>query len=207
MTPPRRELSRLKCTAAALWGQFLVLHEQETSDIESALERFADAGDETVAHELRLALGRLLVGFITGGVDDSLHEVETVRALIPLCGDPLVRFAALNQIAWALGTAARYEEAIAAGDHLVAEAEASGIDFAVNHGLLGKASSLVGLRRFAEAQQTLSQVLQRLQQSRIDGPQSTSRFNRHAFRSASATSREPRIVSRWTQSDRCTPAT
>jgi hypothetical protein len=37
-----------------------VLHEQESPDLESALERLANAGDESVDHELRLALGRLL---------------------------------------------------------------------------------------------------------------------------------------------------
>jgi DNA-binding NarL/FixJ family response regulator len=103
-----------------------------------------------------------LVGLVTGGVAISLQEVETVRALVPLSGDPLVRLAALNQIAWTLGSAARYDEAVAAGDHLAAEAEASGIEFAVNHGLLARAASLVGLRQFAAAQQALLQVRQRL---------------------------------------------
>ena len=147
---------------AAVWGQFLVLHEEESSDLEAALTRLADVHDGTVDHELRLATGRLIVGYVTRGVLLSLQEVETVRALVPLSSDPLVRLACLNQVAWTLKDAGRYEEAVVTADRVISEAEASGIEFAVNHGLLAKAGSLVGLRRFASSQHVLSQVMHRL---------------------------------------------
>ena len=149
--------------AEAAWGQFIGLVEVEAreDELESALERFAATTNGTVDDQLRLAIGRLMLGSMAGKTVVAVREVQIVQALAPLSVDPLVRLGSLNQVAWALLYGALYEEALAVAERVTNEAEASGMQFAVNHGLLAKAVSLVGLRRFASAQQVLSRVMDR----------------------------------------------
>ena len=44
----------------------------------------------------------------------------------------------------------------------MANAEDSGVDFAVNHAILAKVRALIGLRRFADARALIGQVMTRL---------------------------------------------
>jgi DNA-binding CsgD family transcriptional regulator len=70
--------------------------------------------------------------------------------------------ATLNQRAFALGWAGRYSDALAVSNRALAEAETACIDFAVTHIQVAKAAALVGLRKFAAAQQLLATVSHRL---------------------------------------------
>jgi DNA-binding NarL/FixJ family response regulator len=54
--------------------------------------------------------------------------------------------------------AGKYEEAHAAAERVLAEADESGIDFVVSHALIAKANALIGLRRFAAATQVISRL-------------------------------------------------
>ena len=146
--------------AIAVWGQFLEENERESDEMDSALERLADASDGTAAHELRLVLGRLSVNHTVEELD--LAGVYKSLALIPLSADPLLRLSALNKCAWTIAHAARYQEAIDVADRLLAEAESSGIDFAASHGLSAKARALVGLRQFAASQRVCGLLIARL---------------------------------------------
>jgi DNA-binding NarL/FixJ family response regulator len=150
--------------AAALWGQFTVQFERETGDLGPALSRLADATDGSPAHELRLAQGRFLLGIATRSMEETLAGSYKAQSLLVLPADPLTRLASLNQHSWALGWAGRYEEALAAAERALGEADESAIDFVVSHALLAKATALVGLRRFAAAQEVLSILTRRLRE-------------------------------------------
>ena len=149
--------------AAALWGQLLVHHEEESAEFEEALRRFATANDGTGEHGIRLAHGRMLVELAKGDARQALDCARQAAALVPLSSDPFASLAALNQLAGMLGFTARYAEALRAADRLVSDAEESGIDFALSHGLVAKVRALTGLRRFAEARETLGRAMTRLQ--------------------------------------------
>jgi LuxR family maltose regulon positive regulatory protein len=150
--------------AAALWGQFTVQFEREAGDLGPALSRLAEATDGSIAHELRLAQGQFLVGISTRSMEETLAGSCKAQSLLMLPADPLARLASLNQHSWALGWAGRYEEALGAAERALAEADESAIDFVVSHALLAKATALVGLRRFAAAQEVLSTLTRRLRE-------------------------------------------
>jgi ATP/maltotriose-dependent transcriptional regulator MalT len=149
--------------AAALWGQVIVDTEEETGELDNALDRFAAANDGTVEHAMRLAHGRMLVALARGDARHALDCAKEAAALEPLSTDPFASLAVLNQLTGALAYVALYSESLRAADHFIAATEESGIDFALNHALLAKARALVGLRRFAEARSLLRRVMTRAQ--------------------------------------------
>ena len=149
--------------AAALWGQVVVYHEEESAELEEALQRFASANDGTGEHRVRLAHGQMLVELAKGDARQALEYAQQAAALVPLSSDPYASLAALNQLTGMLAFTAHYAEALRAADRLVAEAEEAGIGFAVSHGLLARVRALTGLRRFADAREALGQVLTRFQ--------------------------------------------
>jgi len=154
--------SSLDLRSIAVWGRFLVESKEESEQLELALERLAAVDDGTVDHQLRLAHGRFVLSLARGSVHAALEAAQAANALLPLAKDPLVRLSSLNQHAWILAASARYEEALEAADRVLLEAEAAGVDFVVNHGLLARARALIGLRRFAAAHQATAGLLSRL---------------------------------------------
>ncbi len=148
----------------AIHGQFLVRWEEGDADLSSALDRLEATAGEGTAHNLRLAQGRLLSAVANRDVAAALHASKSAHALLSLPADPLTRLASLNQRAWTLAWAARYEEAIETADRALAEAEEYSIDFVVCHALLAKANALVGLRKFAGATQISNQIEARLRE-------------------------------------------
>jgi DNA-binding NarL/FixJ family response regulator len=57
-----------------------------------------------------------------------------------------------------LATLGRYEEALEIARQLIAEARASGLEFAVYHALVTRATALIGTRRLQASQRTLDQL-------------------------------------------------
>ena len=148
--------------AAALWGQFLAEGEQQSGYAPTTLEKFRTADDGSIDHELRFVHGQVLIALFSGATTDAVELLERAKPLLSRAADPLVRLASLNQHAWALGSLARYGDALTVATELVDEATGWGLDFAANHGLLAKARALIGLRRFAQAQDELAQLKRRL---------------------------------------------
>ena len=149
--------------AVALWGQLLVQSEEESSELEDALARFAAASDGTGEHAVRLAHGRMLLELSRGDARRALECAQQAVAFVRLSADPLANLAAFNQLASMLAYAARYDEALHAAERFMAAVEDSGSDFALSHCLLSKARALIGLRRFADARNALRRVVAHLQ--------------------------------------------
>jgi LuxR family transcriptional regulator, maltose regulon positive regulatory protein len=152
--------------ASALWGQFLAEGEQQSGYAATTLEKFREADDGSIDHELRCVHGQVLIALFRGVIDNAVELLERARPLWSRASDPLVRLASLNQYAWALGSLARYGEALTIAEELIDEAAGWGLDFAANHGSVARARALIGLRRFADAQDGLAQLKRRL----IDEP-------------------------------------
>jgi hypothetical protein len=148
--------------AAALWGQFLAEGEQQSGYAASTLEEFRKSDDGSVDHELRFVHGQVLIALFSGATYDAVELLERARPLLSRASDPLVRLASLNQYAWALGSLARYGEALTISRELIDEAAEWGLHFAANHGLIAEARALIGLRRFTHAQDRLIQLRRRL---------------------------------------------
>ncbi len=148
--------------AAALWGQLIIDNEDETGELEEALKRFAAASDGTAEHDVRLALGRLLVALQKGDAYEAHAWAREAISLVPSSSDPFANLSVLNQHSGVLAYLGRYEEAACAADQFIADSEGSGVDFSLSHALLAKTRALIGLRRFADAGRTLALAKSRL---------------------------------------------
>lgn len=158
--------ARASTRALAIWGQFLVEDEEQSSELEAAVARVESATDGTVEYALRISQARLLLAIANRRIDLALAEIDAAEALLPLASDPLAVLASRNHKAWVLVSAGRYAEAIATADIAIAEALSTGIDFVVHHCLFPKASALIGRRRFGAAKNVLSQLLGRIDSAR-----------------------------------------
>src|SRR5205085_12667875 len=132
----------------ALWIQFLSAIERPGADAPGILERLRDVRDGHPDHSLRLFnAGGFVALHIDGDAHAAVRECELGAALLPHVRNPLVRTTFLNLFAHVLVVLARYEEAFDLAEQQVAEARESGLDFAVDHALVTRASALIGLRR------------------------------------------------------------
>jgi DNA-binding CsgD family transcriptional regulator/tetratricopeptide (TPR) repeat protein len=147
--------------AAAAWGLFLVEYEEETGDLPGALRHFESLTDGSVAHELQLSQGRLLLGLAERNIDAAIEAGRSTEGLLSLATDPLVRLASLNQRAWVLGCGAKYREGLDVAERALNEATETGIDFVVTHALVAQATALIGLRQFAAARRAILRLAAR----------------------------------------------
>jgi DNA-binding NarL/FixJ family response regulator len=88
----------------------------------------------------------------------AIREYELGRTLLPQVHDPFLRTAFLNQHAYVLATLARYDDALEIARELIIEARASGLEFAVHHALVTRATAFVGTRQLQAAQRTLDEL-------------------------------------------------
>jgi ATP/maltotriose-dependent transcriptional regulator MalT len=93
-----------------------------------------------------------------GDVRAVAEKTELARALLPHVRDPFLATNALNVFAGVAVVLARYESALSLADQMLKEARSSGLDFALDHGLLVRASALIGLRRLSAAQRALNEI-------------------------------------------------
>jgi ATP/maltotriose-dependent transcriptional regulator MalT len=144
--------------SAAVYGQFLVAWEEETGEVSELLKRLEATPDKSRAHELRIVQSRVLFAFSQRDVTTALAASRAAQPLLVHPVEPLARLASMNLHAWALLYAGQYADALEAADQACSESEECGVEFAVKHGLLAKASALVGLRRFATAKRIVDQL-------------------------------------------------
>jgi DNA-binding NarL/FixJ family response regulator len=147
----------LRC--AALHGRFLVTWEDGlVSDAGRLLQRLDEIADPSAGDQLRVAQCRQLFALSNRDVNAALEVSKAAQALLRLPAEPLARLAAINLHIWTLTYAGKYGAALAAAEQMLAEANESGVEFAVNHAWLAQAQALVGLRKFARATQALNKI-------------------------------------------------
>jgi LuxR family transcriptional regulator, maltose regulon positive regulatory protein len=145
--------------SAALHGRFLVTWEDgRVSDAGRLLQRLAQITGTSVGDQLRFAQCRQLFALSQRDVNAAMAVSNASQALLRLPAEPLARLAAINLHVWTLTYAGRYGAALAAAERMLAEADESGVEFAVNHARLAQAQALIGLRQFARATQTLNKI-------------------------------------------------
>jgi ATP/maltotriose-dependent transcriptional regulator MalT len=146
----------------ALWIQFLSAMEGSGADALQILGRLRDVRDERPDHSLRLINARGLVALhVDGDARAAATDCELAAALLPHVHDPFLRTAFLNLFGHVLVVLARYEEALDLAARQVVEARDTGLEFAVDHALVTRASALIGLRKLGLAQRTLNELHQR----------------------------------------------
>jgi LuxR family maltose regulon positive regulatory protein len=145
--------------SAAVHGRFLVTWEDgQVSNAGRLLQRLEEIADASVGDQLRVAQCRQLFALSQRDVNAAMEVSKGVQALLRLPVEPLARLAGINLHIWTLTYAGRYNAALAAAERMLAEADESGVEFAVNHARLAQAQALIGLRQFARATQALNKV-------------------------------------------------
>jgi len=147
--------------SAAIHGRFLVAWEEEDSNAGPLLERLEKIANDSVDDRLRVAQCRVLFSLTRRDVNAALEASRAAQTLLTLPVEPLARLAAINIHIWTLVYAGKYGGAFAAAERMLAEADESGVEFAVDHARLAQAQALVGLRHFARARQVLHKLASR----------------------------------------------
>ncbi len=142
----------------ALWLAFLSATELQTQVVDSLFERLQELEDSHPDRTLRLQLGRALLAAETGKPRESIRAYELSVPLLEHVRDPLIRTGFLNQYLFVSCLVARYDQALVLAEQLTTEARLSGVEFALDHALIGRAAALTGSRKLLSAQQALDQL-------------------------------------------------
>jgi ATP/maltotriose-dependent transcriptional regulator MalT len=146
----------------ALWIAFSSAADRSTDDAKAILDRLRQVSDGRPDHALRLLQADGLV-LMNGGGDlrDAGEKCELARAFASHVRDPFTTTGLLNVSANVAVLLGQYERTLTLTDEMLSEAKATGLDFAVDHALVVRASALIGLRRLAAAQRALHEVRNR----------------------------------------------
>lgn len=142
----------------ALWLAFLNALELQSRLADSLLERLAEIEDNHPDRTLRLSIGKALLTAERGEPREAIRTYDLSRPLLEHVRDPLIRTGFLNQYLYVCCVVARYDQALDLARELVTEARLSGLEFALDHALLGRTGALIGLRKLLSAQRTLDSL-------------------------------------------------
>jgi ATP/maltotriose-dependent transcriptional regulator MalT len=149
---------------AALYAQFSVVAEtrpHEAQDLFACLKGF----DLGMPYELRMGTAEGLILFETGQISAAITALEAADVMTSKVTDPFARTNQLQFLCYAYVLAARYEDALLVSARFIDEGRESGLEFAVDHGLLRKASAYIGMRRLREAQRAIDELQRRSQRA------------------------------------------
>jgi len=143
----------------ALWIAFSSAVDHSVREAEAILDRFSNLPDSRPDHALRILQAQALVVANGGGdLRQAAKKCELARALVPKVPDPFTITGLLNVFAHTAVMLAHYERSLTLTDEMLLEARSTGLDFAVDHALVVRASALIGLRRLSAAQRTLNEI-------------------------------------------------
>lgn len=144
----------------SLWVQFAsTVEDEDRTNAFAVLDRMRNVGDGRPDHTLRVhnATGSMLLELDKEPLA-AAREFELASGLLTHVHDPVHRTNFLNLWAHVLVVTGEYDAALELARQQTTEAVQSGLDFAVDHGLLTQAGALVGLRRFRDAQRLIGQL-------------------------------------------------
>ena len=142
----------------ALWGRFIASLEVERPDAAETLHAFAQVSPRERDTRVRTTNGQLIIAVRKGGLDQPIETAKRTSDLVDAANDPIVRSSFWHIYGVALTLRARYREALEATGKGFQEVDAFNIEFARPHLLVSSAAANIGLRRFAVAEQALSEV-------------------------------------------------
>jgi len=134
----------------ARWGEFVALVDLESDDAENALKSIVAQTTADISSVVSRWNAQLLFELRLGGIH-SLREAKAARDVIELVRDPVRRTAFRSVYCSALALSGLYAEALADTSAFLNDVETSRVDFAIPHCHTIRATSLLGMRRFADA--------------------------------------------------------
>jgi ATP/maltotriose-dependent transcriptional regulator MalT len=142
----------------ALWGSFIAAAELELPDAADFLDELESLGSPDIDSKLRVASGRILAAERSGSY---LGMDALVAALLPVAEyarDPMVKSSFFTRAADITIANADYRTGHSLASRALAICNELNFQFATGTCLLVRGSAEVGLRQYAKAQQTLSEL-------------------------------------------------
>ncbi len=154
----RSRSSEGKTKREALWWSFLTgidLEDPSAIEFLKTYERLHSRGPDDA---VRVATGHLSLACRLGRISEALDRARSASYVVNEARDPMVRSSFWNAYVWALTLNSRYDEALEAAGHVLAEARDHDLDFIVPHAALVSAQARLGIRQTLEAGRLLDEV-------------------------------------------------
>src|SRR5581483_7658782 len=145
-----------------LWTEFNSTREGDPAQAASILEQLQAITLPDPSHSLRLRSGKGVVLCEAGRIRAAIDVLEVAAASLAQNQDPFARTSTLHYLAYAYLLAARYDDSVQASQRQIAEGRETGLEFAVDHGLLRLIGANVGFRRFADANRAIHELRNRI---------------------------------------------
>jgi LuxR family maltose regulon positive regulatory protein len=145
----------------ALWLAFVDALERQAPEADSLYEGLLELQTTDPDYALRLASARGMHAFESGNIREALETCERSAPLLSQIRDPVQRTGFLNLFSHVAIACGQYNRGLDLVRRQIEEAQAAGIEFAVDYALVARASALIGLRRLLPAQRTLEDLQRR----------------------------------------------
>jgi ATP/maltotriose-dependent transcriptional regulator MalT len=142
----------------ACWIQFLAALSLERDDTRDYLARFAEVGDSTPEHALRLASGRMMLAERMGGMEEAIRDGHTLVPLVDSVDDPMLRSSFLSILSRLLYLSGRYSDAHGTLVTVIRQAEAAHLHFSLPQLHLTLIGAAIGLQRLREAENLIARL-------------------------------------------------
>jgi LuxR family maltose regulon positive regulatory protein len=140
---------------SALWVEFLAVCSKDFAAARARLDDFESAGALTLADELRLTVGRLILAERLGGIDAAITAALPLAPLVKQVRDPMIRSSFYASLARNQAFAAQHLDAIQSLDLAEEEVQRASLDFAINQLRISRAISRIGLAQYGAARREL----------------------------------------------------
>src|SRR5437868_9086033 len=145
-----------------LWTEFNSTREGDPAEAATILEQLQAITLPDPSHSLRLRSGKGVVLCDAGRIPEAINVLEVAVASLSQNQDPFARTSTLHYLAYAYLLAARYDDSVQASQRQITEGRETGLEFAVDHGLLRLIGANVGFRKFADANRAIHELRNRI---------------------------------------------
>jgi DNA-binding CsgD family transcriptional regulator len=132
--------------------------ERESPDAALLVDQLDALNPGRPDQELAAAVSRGILALESGRIHEAEKLFEAKAPLLSHARDPLIRTAFVSGYSNVAATVARYDLALDLAGIQAEDAEAAGLDFALDYALVHRARAQIGLRRILSAQRTLEEL-------------------------------------------------
>jgi LuxR family maltose regulon positive regulatory protein len=142
----------------ALWLRFLAGVEAEAPDLRDRIDQFRANARSGTDQSIMVAGAYLTVARLEGELELAMDNVRCALSLTEEGVNPIAHTGLLSTYSYSLIMTCRYRESLKQLDELTRVAESCGVEFALSYSQIFRAKALVGVRRFGQAERTLSML-------------------------------------------------
>jgi LuxR family maltose regulon positive regulatory protein len=142
----------------ALWLRFLAGVEAEAPDLRDRIDQFRGNARSGTDQSIMIAGAYLTLARLEGELEPAMDNVRCALSLTEEGVNPIAHTGLLSTYSYSLIMTCRYRESLKQIDELTRVAESCGVEFAISYAQIFRAKALVGIRRFGQADRSLSML-------------------------------------------------